>query len=216
MLQIFHQVLVEDRKDNPGKTYTYDNLGDLIQTARGPNGSPIEEIIIEDESMMTPEQFKQHEALLDRLEAEREAALNRRHEELREGQRKLLLALSQAKSQHLGQFLATSGKKSEQDAGLLGKIKANWEALVLIGVILLAGAGGPIYLNHSITNAVFPLTQTLNGPSGHPEQGLVMDVRSMTGYIDANGNKTEGKLDLINHKLDKLLDAKDDSKKSTP
>jgi hypothetical protein len=62
----------------------------------------------------------------------------------------------------------------------------------------------------SPSNAVSPLTQTLNGPSGHPEQGLIMDVRSMTGYIDANGNKTEGKLDVIDQKLNKLLDAKGD------
>lgn len=101
-----------------------------------------------------------------------------------------------------------AGKPAAEPKTAWGRIKERWDSLVVIGVMLGAGALGLSFLGTSISEAVAPIHQTLNGPQGHPEQGLIMSVRSMSGYSDANGNHVKGSLGEINEKLDELLDEK--------
>ncbi|WP_423162563.1 hypothetical protein [Stenotrophomonas maltophilia] len=60
----------------------------------------------------------------------------------------------------------------------------------------------------SISNAIAPINQTLNGPKGHPERGLIMGVNFINGYRDSNGNYVEGSLDRVSRKLDEVRDEK--------
>jgi len=59
-----------------------------------------------------------------------------------------------------------------------------------------------------IDNAIAPINQTLNGPEGHPERGLIMRVNFIAGYRDSSGNYVEGSLDRVCRKLDEVRDEK--------
>lgn len=60
------------------------------------------------------------------------------------------------------------------------------------------------WTTRQIDSAMAPVNQVLNGPEGHPELGLIMDVNFITGYRDSGGNYVEGSLDRLNHNVDKV------------
>ncbi|WP_165710283.1 hypothetical protein [Stenotrophomonas maltophilia] len=80
------------------------------------------------------------------------------------------------------------------------KLQLVWIYLTIV-VTLTCSAW---WTTRKIDNAMAPVNQVLNGPVGHPELGLIMDVNFITGYRDSGGNYVEGSLDRLNHKVDKV------------